>query len=119
MANLNLTINRGTTFGPIRIFGYSVVDGVRVYPPLAGYKAYAQTRKGPGGDIVIDFSPVIEDDDEDGLITLPAIPHELTKDIPSCSIPWDLILEAPDGTIATEPLVRGRVSINQTISRKI
>ena len=113
MATLNLTIKRGTTFGPILI---TAKDGTGAVVPLAGYTAYAEARKGPGSEVVIDFTPIIEADDADGLITIPAIPHATTKDIPSCSIPWDMILEAPDGTRATEPLLEGRVSINQLIT---
>ncbi len=114
MATLNLTIKRGTTFGPIII---TAKDGTGAVVPLAGYTAYAAARKGPGSGVVIDFAPIIESDDADGLITIPAIPHATTKDIPSCSIPWDMILEAPDGTRATEPLLEGRVSINQLITQ--
>ena len=114
MATLNLTIKRGTTFGPILI---TAKDGTGAVVPLAGYTAYAEARKGPGSAVVIDFAPVIAADDTDGLITIPAIPHAETKDIPSCAIPWDLILEAPDGTRATEPLLEGRVSINQLITQ--
>jgi hypothetical protein len=114
MATLNLTIKRGTTFGPVLI---TAKYGNGAVVPLAGYTAYAEARKGPGSAVVIDFAPVIEDDDADGLITIPAIPYADTADLPSCSIPWDLILEAPDGTRATEPLLEGRVSINQIITQ--
>jgi hypothetical protein len=114
MATLNLTIKRGTTFGPILI---TAKNGAGAVVPLAGYTAYAEARKGPGGAVVIDFAPVIAADDADGLITIPAIAKEDTSDIPSCSILWDLILESPDGTRATEPLLEGRVSINQLITQ--
>lgn len=114
MATLNLTIKRGTTFGPILI---TCKDGAGAVVPLAGYIAYAEARKNPSSEVVIDFAPVIEADDADGLITIPAISYALTKDIPSCSIPWDLILESPDGTRATDPILEGRVSINQLITQ--
>jgi hypothetical protein len=114
MPILNLTINRGTTFGPVLI---TAKDGAGAVVPLAGYTAYAEARKTANRDVVIDFAPVIAADDTAGLITIPAIAHDLTKDIPSCSIPWDLILEAPDGTRATEPIFEGRVSINQLITQ--
>lgn len=114
MATLNLTINRGTTFGPVLI---TAKDGTGAVVPLAGYTAYAEARKSAGRSVVIDFSPVIEADDADGLITIPAIPYADTADIPPCSVPWDLILESPDGVRMTTPLIRGRVSINQIITQ--
>lgn len=116
MATLNLTINRGTTFGPVLI---TCKDASGVAVPLAGYTAYAEARKAAGRSVVIDFAPIIEDDDADGLITIPAIPYADTADIPPCSIPWDLILESPDGIRATDPILEGRVSINQIITQPV
>jgi hypothetical protein len=111
----NFTINRGTTFGPILI---TATDNTGAVFPLAGYKAYAHVRKGLGGAITIDFAPVILPDDADGLITIPAIPFSITKDFDSGILPWDMILESPDGTRATDPILRGVVSISQLITQQ-
>jgi hypothetical protein len=113
MATLNLTINQHTTFGPIICHAKRKVDGVLVPAPLAGYRAYAEARKGNGSPVVIDFTPVIEPDDTEGIITLPEIPHEETKHLPPGSIPWSLILETPTGKRFRDPIFTGTVSINQ------
>jgi hypothetical protein len=108
MDKLNLTIKRGTTFGPVLM---TAKDELGAAVPLAGYVAYAEARKDPNSPVIIDFAPVIEADDAEGLITIPAILHTATDDLPSCSLQWDLIMQSPDGTRAR--LVAGRVSINQ------
>ena len=114
MAVLNLTIKRGTTFGPVLI---TCKDMNGAVVPLAGYSAFAEARKGPESTVIIDFAPVIEANDAAGLITIPAIPYSTTKDLSPCLVQWDLILQSADGTRATEPLFSGKVSINQLITQ--
>ena len=114
MATLNLTIRRGTTFGPVLI---TCKDSAGAVVPLAGFTAFAEARKGVGSAVVIDFAPVIQSNDAAGLITIPAIAYADTDDLPSCSIPWDLILQDPQGVRTTEPILEGVVSINQIITQ--
>jgi len=73
MATLNLTVTKSTGFGGARLICREYVGGPVV--PLAGYSAFSQARKDSDCPVIIDFAPVIESDDADGLITLPAISH--------------------------------------------
>lgn len=114
MATLDLAINRFTTFGPIRI---TCKDSSGVPVPLAGYTAFAEIRKDQNHPVIIDLAPVIESDDSDGLITIPAIPPSISKELASTGARWDMILQAPDGSRATEPILSGLVSINLPITQ--
>lgn len=111
-ANLDLEISRGTNFGPVTI----TCKAAGVIVPLAGYTAYAEVRKSPGSAVILDLTPVIEDDDAIGLITLPEIDHALTDALPSMDAKWDLILEDGAGN-RLPPIIGGRVAINQPITQ--
>jgi len=114
MATLDLTITRYTTAGPWLI---TCKDANGAVVPLAGYSAFAEIRKDQNCPVIYDLAPVIEDDDAAGLVTIPAITPATSKGLPSIGAKWDLILQSPDGTRATEPLLSGRVAINLPITQ--
>ena len=74
---LNLEISRTTGMREARIYMKRLAeDGVTEEAvPLAGWSAFAEARKTPDQSVVVDFQPVIEPDDADGLVTLPAMSH--------------------------------------------
>ncbi len=104
---LNLEILRGTTFGPITI---TCKDAAGEPVPLAGWSAHAHARRDGETATLIDFAPVIEADDADGLVTIPEIPWESTIELPISIAPWDLILQDPTGR-RLPPFLGGRVTI--------
>ena len=112
-AELNLTLVRGTDFGPVQIF---CKDSAGNAVPLAGCKAYSQVRKTPDDSVVFDLAPEIAADDADGLVTLPAIPHADSLSKPLGGFKWDLILEYPDGKRIPYPIVAGTFTISRTIT---
>ena len=91
-STLNLEILRGITFGPVEIICKDA-DGVPV--PMAGWKASAQASRKPGEPVVIDFSPVIQPDDGDGLITLSEMSWIDTLVLAVGDLTWDLVLIDP------------------------
>ncbi len=113
--SLNLEISRTTGMREARIYMKRLAeDGVTEEAvPLAGWSAFAEARKTPDQSVVVDFQPVIEPDDADGLVTLPAMSHTAAADLPLGGFPWDLILEQPDGT-RLPPVVAGVLTISRT-----
>jgi hypothetical protein len=105
---LNLSIVRGTTFGPVQIY---CKDSTGAPVPLAGWSAYAQARDSTKTPVIIDFAPVIAANDSEGLVTLPAIPWATTKEYSFQSIEWDLILQKPSGE-RLPPFIGGAVNIS-------
>ena len=110
---VNLTIKRGTTFGPYQILCKDA-NGAAV--PLAGYSAKAEARKNNDSDLALDLTPVIEVDDSLGVITLPKIPWETTADISEDLLKWDLILIDPDGN-KLPPFVYGEITVETPITQ--
>jgi hypothetical protein len=112
---LNLTLRHGTTFGPVLI---TCKDSDGVPLPLAGYRAYAHARTDENSDdLFLDLAPVIEPDDADGLITLPAIDPTATAALASFKGYWDLVLELPTGERLTDPIAAGRFTVSAIITR--
>ena len=114
LSTLNLTILKGTTFGPIQI---TCKDAAGVAVPLAGWSAFAEVRKDEKGSVILDLAPVIEPDDAVGLVTLPEIAWGTTDDLPVMVGQWDLILEDPAGR-RLPPFLGGRVTISLPITQK-
>lgn len=95
MAFPDIEIDSGTTFAGARLYAKDA-DGAVV--PLAGYSAYAQVRKTPNHpDVIYNLNPTIAADDSAGLITIPAIAWDDTKDIASANYVWDCIVVTPTG----------------------
>ena len=112
-AKLNLSLVRGTDFGPVQIFCKDSADAA---VPLAGWKAYAEVRKTPDDSVVFDLAPEIAADDVDGLVTIPAIAHADSLSKPLGGFKWDLILEDPAGKRIPYPIVAGTFTIARTIT---
>ena len=110
---VNLTIKRGTTFGPYQILCKDA-NGAAV--PLAGYSAKAEARKNNDSELALDLAPVIEADDAAGIITLPEIPWETTADIAENLLKWDLILIDPSGK-KLPPFVYGEITVETPITQ--
>jgi len=110
---VNLTIKRGTTFGPYQILCKDA-NGAAV--PLAGYSAKAEARKNNDSELALDLAPAIEADDAAGIITLPEIPWETTADIAENLLKWDLILIDPSGK-KLPPFVSGEITVETPITQ--
>lgn len=114
LTNTNLTIVRGTTFGPILI---TCKDAAGAAVPLAGWSAFAEVRRDEKSGVIIDFLPVIASNDSAGLVTIPVIPWTLTDDLTDVFARWDLILQDPTGR-RLPPFIGGRVSIISPVTQK-
>ena len=91
------------------------VNGAAV--PLAGWSAYAQIRtKSEGGELVYDLAPVITADDADGLITIPEIPHAITRTLPAGDFVYDVIPVDPLGR-RLDPIVAGQIKSSTSITQ--
>lgn len=110
---LDLTIEKGVTFGPIQIICKDADD---VIVPLAGWSAFAEGRKFECGPIFINFAPIIEADDADGLITIPEVSWENTKLLHELTGRWDLILQDPTGR-RLPPSIAGELIITNIITK--
>lgn len=111
---LDLTITSGATW-PGAELTCKDADGVVV--PLAGWSAFAEVRKSPSGDVILDLAPLIASDDSAGLITIPAIAWTATDDLPHGGYRWDLILQDDHG-VRYEPTLEGTVTVRKTTTQK-
>jgi len=111
---VNLTIKRGTTFGPYQII-CKQADGTPF--PLAGYSAEAQARERVSGEVVIDLAPTIQPDDALGIISLSEIPWEETAAMADELLKWDLILIDPNGK-KIPPFVFGEITVTTPITQQ-
>lgn len=110
---LDLTITIGATWPGAEL---TCKDANGVVVPLAGWSAFAEVRKSPNGDVILDLSPAIDADDSAGLITIPAIAWSVTDDLPSGGFRWDLILQDDHG-VRYEPTLEGTVTIKRTTTQ--
>lgn len=112
---LDLTIRRGTTFGPVLI---TCKDGDGLAFSLAGYKAYAHIRSDENAEeLYLDLSPEIAANDAAGLITIPQLSAATTTALEPFKGRWDLILEDATGVRLTEPVLIGRVTVSSLITK--
>jgi hypothetical protein len=110
---VNLSIVRGTTFGPYQILAKDS-NGAAV--PLAGYSAEAQARESASGALVLDLAPVIDPADTLGVITLSKITATATAALENDLLKWDLILIDPTGD-RIPPFVYGEITITTPITQ--
>ncbi len=108
MATLNLSIVKGTTSPVVLIHAK---DAVAAAVPLAGWAAFAQVRRNPDNDLLLDLVPVIDPSDSAGLITIPAIAWSATAALPDGVHQWDLILQNPAG-LRYPPILSGSYTIS-------
>lgn len=112
-ATVNLTLYRGTTFGPILIIAKDGDDNV---VPLVGWTAHAQVRQTPQKPAILDLVPTITDE-AGGETTIPGLTDEETKAIPvQGEFIWDFLLERPSGEILG-PFLSGAFSIKTATTR--
>ena len=78
--------------------------------PLVGWKAAAQACKKPGGQVVLDLSPVIQIDEMDGVISLSEIPWNDTQVLAVGDLTWDLVLIDPDNR-HLPPVLHGKCKV--------
>jgi len=113
-ALLNLKIRRGLTWPG---FAITCRDANGAAVPLAGWTAYGQIRtKAEGGTLVYDLAPVIAADDADGLITIPEIPHDVTRTLPAGDFVYDVIPEDPLGR-RLDPIVAGQIKSSISVTQ--
>lgn len=117
-ATLPLNIVRGLTLGPIVINCFGDVANTQPVP-LNGWKAYAQVRKCPGGDLLLDLTPQVSQATTGatvGQITLTE-PKEVTAAL-SCvgNFFWDLVLETPSG-VRMGPYIEGPCPVSSIITQ--
>ena len=111
--HLDLFISTVADFAGVEATCY---DEDSVVIELGGWKAYAEVRRSSKSDVILDLAPVIASDDTAGLITIPAISHTVTKDLPEGKYRWDLIPE-DDGGVRYEPILEGSFTISRTITQ--
>jgi len=107
MATLDLSTSKGTT-SPVILIHAKDSGGAAVH--LAGWSAFAQVRRDPVGDLILDLVPVIDPSDSSGLITIPAIAWSATAALPDGVYQWDLILQNPAG-LRYPPILSGSYTI--------
>lgn len=86
----------GLTFGPLLI---RIKDAEGNPVPLAGWAAFAQVRENLEGPLLLDLTPVIAANDNQGIITLPARPPLVTTPVPDGLFIWDLVLRNTQGQL--------------------
>lgn len=111
--NLNLTMFRGVTFGPV-VMRCQDANGNAV--SLENYTPYAQARKVPCGPVVFNLAPSLSNG-PNGEIT---IAHNVANlaTFPTGSFGWDLVLQAPNGAVIG-PIVAGRVSVSPIFTEAV
>lgn len=110
---VNLSIVRGTTFGPYQIL-CKQADGSPA--PLAGYTAKAEARESASSALALNLAPVIDPADTLGIITIPKIPWATTAAMVEDLLRWDLILIDPQGN-KMPPFVCGEITVTTPITQ--
>lgn len=110
---LNLTLWRGTTFGPVEVTCKNGADDV---VDLTGWSAFAEVRVAVGKHIVLDLQPAILVG-TDGKVTLPGFTDEQTANMPHGDFVWDLVLERPTGE-RLGPILAGSFTIKSAVTRE-
>ncbi len=117
-ATLELQIVRGLTLGPIVITCFG--DAANTIPvPLNGWKAYAQVRRCPGGDLILDLTPQVAQATTGATVGQIIITEtdEVTAAL-NCdgNFFWDLVLETPSG-VRMGPYIEGPCPVTSIITQ--
>lgn len=109
---LNLTVYKGSTFGPIVITALDTNDDP---VDLTGWFAHWKVRERPESPVIFDLQPTITDG-PGGVITAPAITDEVTETMPRGRYVQDLLLERPGGEVLG-PFLTGSFTVQSSVSR--
>lgn len=107
----NLTLWRGTTFGPVEI---TCKDSNGDVVDLTGWEAFAQVKETANKPLVLDLEPTIPVG-TDGKVTF-GFTDEETAVMVCGEYVWDLILERPTGE-KVGPVLAGTFTINSAVTR--
>ena len=106
-ATLNLTIDKGVTWGPL-VITCKDADGVVV--DLTGWTAYADARVNTFLPVVFSLSPVVSDAAA-GKITF-SMTDEQTNVLPDGACQYDMVLQNPAGE-RLGPYLTGTIQVNR------
>lgn len=105
-AELDLTIYKGTRFGPVQI---TCLDSGGEPVDLTGWIPYADASLGTGFPKAFTLAPYLAADPTTGVVEM-LFEDEETPNLPEGTFFWDLLLKNPDGQILG-PFVIGRVIV--------
>lgn len=108
---LNLTLWRGTTFGPVEI---TCNDGNGDAVDLSDWSAFAEVRASAGKHLILDLEPSIPTG-TDGKVVF-GFTDEQTEEMPHGEFVWDLVLEKPTGE-KLGPILAGTFTIKTAVTQ--
>lgn len=111
--NLDLTIKRGVTFGPVNITCMN--DAGTAALDITGYTAFAEARERPASGVAFDLAPTIPTG-TDGKVRISKTDDE-TDELTAGRYGWDLILQNAAGA-RLGPYAYGAVTVEQPFTHK-
>lgn len=107
-----ITIWRGLTFGPLKIYAKDALGNI--YTLAGGWSVFASVKKDTKFASLLNLAPTITNT-VTGEITIELLPAT-TLALPECTAFWDLVLQTPIGQ-KLGPYIGGAVTIKTPITQ--